>query len=278
VEHGIGLSEIDLIIEAAKSTIQHGYHLVIWTLRTNSEEELEQLTSQELVDGVILMEVHINDRRIGVLKKRDLPFILMGRDSDKPSETFIDIDFFTTMMDCITYLKDLGHRNLVFINQSDKSFNAGYGPVVRSHEAFDYFCKNFDIKGIEVFCDSDSARVCAVTEKLLADYPGTTAFISMNDKSLPGLIRGIEKRHLRIPEDISIVSIVSSAGSVSSFLPAITAFEMNIHVLMDLTVTQLIAKLDGQYSEVSQRLIPCILRERQSAGRGSGRKKFFHNN
>jgi DNA-binding LacI/PurR family transcriptional regulator len=107
-------------------------------------------------------------------------------------------------------------------------------------------------------------------EKLLADYPETTAFICMNDKSLPGLIKGIEKKQFRIPEDISVVSIVSSAGSVSSFLPAITAFEMNIHILMDLTVTQLIAKLDGQYSELSQRLVPCILRERQSVGRRSG--------
>jgi DNA-binding LacI/PurR family transcriptional regulator len=48
-------------------------------------------------------------------------------------------------------------------------------------------------------------------------------------------------------------------------LPAITALEMDIPTLMDSTVTQLIAKLEGNYSEISTRLIPCILHERQSA-------------
>ncbi|MDR0554578.1 MAG: LacI family transcriptional regulator [Treponema sp.] len=270
VEHGIGFSEIDLILEAAKSALRYGYQLVIWTLTANSAEELQELLTQELVDGVILMEVHLGDPRIGVLKKRRVPFILLGRDADKPEETFIDIDFFTTMMECFTYLKGLGHRNVAFINQSEKSFRAGYGPVVRTHEAFSYFLENFEIKGREFFCESDSAQVCAITEKLLAEDPGVTAFISMNDASLPGLIRGIEQRGRRIPQDVSIVSIVSSARPASNYLPAITAFEMDIHTLMDLAVTQLIAKLDGRYAELPERLIACVLRERQSAGAAGG--------
>jgi DNA-binding LacI/PurR family transcriptional regulator len=266
VEHGIGPSEIDLIMEAAKSTIQHGYQLVIWTLETNTDEELGQLLNQELVDGVILMEVHLNDRRIGVLQSREIPFILVGRDMERPEETYIDIDFSATMMDCLTYLKGLGHRRLAFINQSEVSFAAGYGPVVRTHVAFNQFCDNLGLAGREVFCDSDSAGVCGVTEQILTEYPETTAFISMNDRSLPGLIRGLENKRLRIPQDVSLVSIVSSAASVASFLPPITAFEMDIHTLMDSAVTQLAAKIDGRYAELKQRLIPCVLHERQSAG------------
>ncbi|MDR2482294.1 MAG: LacI family transcriptional regulator [Treponema sp.] len=273
VDHGIGPSEIDLIMEAAKSALRREYQLVIWALQTNTEEELLGLVSQELADGVILMEVHLHDRRIPALKQRGVPFILVGRDRDKPEETFIDIDFFTTMMDCISYLRGLGHRNLVFINQSKKSLDAGYGPVVRTHQAFAYFCKNFGVEGQEVFCESDSAQVAMTVEGLLAgrradapEVPNSTAFISMNDKSLPGLIRGIENSGFRIPRDISIVSIVSSGGSVSCYLPGITAFEMDIHALMDAAAAQLIAKLNGRYAEITERLIPCILRERQSSG------------
>jgi DNA-binding LacI/PurR family transcriptional regulator len=84
---------------------------------------------------------------------------------------------------------------------------------------------------------------------------------------LPGLIKGIEKRRLRIPEDISIVSIVSSGGVSSSFIPSITVFEMNFRTLVDLTVTQLIAKVEGRYTEIPLRLIPCVLREGESTSR-----------
>jgi DNA-binding LacI/PurR family transcriptional regulator len=267
VEHGIGLSEIELILQAARSAATLGYHLVIWTLQTNQRDELEQLIQQGLVDGVILMEVHTEDKRIGILKKFGIPFILLGRDKDMPEETFIDVDFFSTMMQSITYLKELGHRHIIFINQSEKSYHNGYGPVVRSHEAFSYLCKNFDIEGREYYCDSDPALVFNSTGHILKCHPETTAFIVMNDRALPGLIKGIEKRRLRIPEDISIVSIVSSGGVSSSFIPSITVFEMNFRTLVDLTVAQLIAKVEGRYTEIPLRLIPCVLREGESTGR-----------
>ena len=264
VEHGIGISETELIIQAARSATAQGYHLVIWTLQTDEEAELLQLIQQELVDGVILMEVHSADRRIGVLKRFGIPFILMGRDAEIPAEPFIDIDFFATMMQCISYLKGLGHRHLAFINQSKKSYSSGYGPVVRVHEAFTYLCRNFDMDGTELFCDSNPIQTCAVTEAFLADHADTSAFIVMNDKALPGLIRGVEKQGLRIPEDVSIVSIVSSEGTAALFLPQLTTFEMDIHTLMNAVITQLTAKLDGRYAELTRRLFPCILRERQS--------------
>jgi DNA-binding LacI/PurR family transcriptional regulator len=267
VEHGLGLSELELIIEAAKNAAGKGYHLVIWTLQTAREDELVQLIQQELVDGIILMEVHTGDNRIGVLKKFGIPFILLGRDSEAPAESYIDVDFFSTMMRCLTYLKNLGHRHIVFINQSEKSYQSGYGPVQRTHEAFMYFCGNFNIAGTEYFCPSEPAAAYTQTAAILASRPETSAFVVMNDKALPGLIRGIEKERLRIPGDISVVSIVSSEATASFFLPAITTFEMDIHALMDLTVTQLIAKFEGRYAELPQRLVPCVLRERQSAGK-----------
>ncbi|MDR2607696.1 MAG: LacI family transcriptional regulator, partial [Treponema sp.] len=113
VEHGIGLSELELIIQAASSAAFRGYTLVLWALHSDNEEELRKLIQQSLVDGVILMEVHNGDRRVSLLKEMEVPFIMLGRDSDKPSESYIDIDFSSTMMQCISFLKNLGHRNII---------------------------------------------------------------------------------------------------------------------------------------------------------------------
>ena len=265
VERGLGLSEIDLITRAAKEAMGHGYHLVIWTLQTGGEDELRELLAQELVDGIILMEVHKHDWRIATLKEVGVPFIILGRDDEAPTESYIDVDFFDTMMRCISYLKGLGHVHIDFINQSEKSFKDGYGPVTHTHEAFHYFCANFDIDGKEYFCGWENETVRNCIESLLAERSETSACIVMNDKALTGIIAGITGKGLHIPEDISLVSIISSAGAASFFLPALTAFEMDINAMMEAVISQLIAKIERRYAELSTRLIPCILRERNSA-------------
>jgi DNA-binding LacI/PurR family transcriptional regulator len=267
VERGMGLSELGLILHAARRAAARGYHLVIWPLETGKAEELRQLLRQELVDGVILMEVHRRDPRIGVLKKLGLPFILLGRDRELPAENFIDVDFYGVMGQCLEYLGGLGHRRVLFINQSRRSFKNGYGPVICAHEAFGSLCKDRGIEGAELFCGSRPALVSAALERALERHPGISAVIAMNDKALPGIIRGIEHRGLTIPADVSVVSIVSGGEAASLFLPAVTAFEMDSPVLMSLTVDQLIDKLEGRPVETRGRLIPCVFRERQSTGR-----------
>jgi DNA-binding LacI/PurR family transcriptional regulator len=48
---------------------------------------------------------------------------------------------------------------------------------------------------------------------------------------------------------------------------------MDFRTLIDLAVTQLIAKLEGRYTEVPLRLVPCVLRERESTGPIQGIRK-----
>jgi DNA-binding LacI/PurR family transcriptional regulator len=266
VDHGIGLPEIDLIMEASKNAMDRAYHLVIWTLQTNDPDELVQLISQELVDGIIMMEVHRKDRRIAVLRKAGIPFILLGRDDEVPGESYIDVDFFATMMRCLVWLKELGHRRVVFVNQSETSFKNGYGPVVRTHESFTELCRSLEISGREYFCESNGEAVLGKMEEIFTACPGTTAFVVMNDKALPGIISGVTKRGLSIPEDVSIVSIVSSSAAASYLVPRLSLFEMDIGRLMEATVSQLIAKIEGRYVEIPERLVPCTLREHRSTG------------
>jgi DNA-binding LacI/PurR family transcriptional regulator len=265
-EHGIGLSELELIMTAAASTMRRGYHLVIWTLHSDDEEELRQLTQQSLVDGVILMEVHIGDWRINLFKEWAIPFILLGRNAETPAESYIDVDFSTTMMRCISYLKNLGHRRIVFLNQSIRAFESGYGPVVRTHRAFEYCRNNFDMDGQELFCESDPGWARHAVSKLLAEPAPPTAIIAMNDRALAGIIKAAEENGRRIGSDVSLVAIVSVSSTVSCYLPALTAFEMDAQAMMEAAVDQLIAKLESRYTELSTRLIPCVLRERNSTG------------
>ena len=266
VERGIGLSELSLITSAAKSATAHGYHLVLWSMASNDVDELNCLVRQELVDGVLLMEVHNNDPRIPFLKEHDIPFMLFGRDRAWPDESFVDTDFAVTMYQALAWLTGQGHRNVCFLNQSEETHNTGYGPVVRTRDAFTVFSADLRINGSNEFCTADPAEGYRKTADILAASPDTTAFIVMNDKILSGVIKAVEDSGRSIPKDVSIVSLVSSEGTASMLLPPVTTYEMEGAELMELAVGQLIAKLESSYFEVPQRLIPCRLVERESAG------------
>jgi DNA-binding LacI/PurR family transcriptional regulator len=267
VERGIGLSELSLITNAAKEATKRGYHLVLWSLVSNNIEEIQELTRQELVDGVLLMEVRNNDPRIPLLQKLKVPFILFGRDDTAQSESFVDTDFSLTMYKAFTYLTELEHRKICFINQSEATYLSGYGPVFRSHDAFQTFAANFKASGHAVFCNPCPSAGYETAKAILAAEPETTAFILMNDNALSGVIKAVEESGRKIPENVSIVSLISSAATASMLLPSITTFEMESHTLMELAIGQLIARLEDSYFEVPQRLIPCTLAERKSSGR-----------
>src|SRR5512142_384368 len=131
IERGLGVTELECVASAAHTASKMGYHLVIWSAETNDPSELDQLTRQGLVDGVILMEVHINDQRVNLLRKSGFPFTMIGR-CDDDRDGYVDIDFKQTMDEALNYLVGLGHTHIAYLNQSQASHEAGYGPVVRT--------------------------------------------------------------------------------------------------------------------------------------------------
>jgi len=266
VERTIGLSELSLITCAANAASALGYHLVLWSMTSNDARDLDRLVRQELVDGVLLMDVHNNDVRIPYLNERNIPFMLFGRDKSCPNESFVDVDFAVTVYQAIAWLSGKGHREICFLNQSKETHDSGYGPVVRTRDAFTVFSADLRIRGRNEFCAADAAEGYRKTAAILAETPETTAFIVMNDRILSGVIKAIEDSGKSIPSDVSIVAIVSSEATATMFIPKITTYEMEGRELMELAVGQLIAKLEESYFEVPRRLVPCRLFERMSTG------------
>lgn len=265
-ERGLGLSEISLITCAAQTATKYGYHLVMWAMKSNNLNELKELIGHELVDGVIIMEVHNNDKRIALLKEYKVPFVLFGQDESSPYECFVDTDFPTSLYSSLAQLSRLGHRNICFINQSHKTLESGYGPVVRTHRIFLSLCKDLRLNGTELLCQPDPLEGYKVVKECLLEKPELSAFIVMNDKVLAGLIKACIELGKKIPDDISIEALASSEATSSILIPAISTWEMDEDALMELAVGELIAILEERYFEVTRRLIPCTFVDRKSSG------------
>ena len=265
-ERGLGITELEFVTNAADAARENGYNLVLWPSEMHDPEELRLFARQGLVDGVIVMEVRLNDERINLLREIDFPFSMIGRCADTTGIGYVDIDFERTMQEAVAYLVGLGHTKIAFLNQSQSSYENGYGPVFRSQAAFPKALQAAGVEGLARFCRPAPQAGYEICNELFALHPDLTALITMNERAVPGIMRAIADQGWRIPEDFSLVVIVSSPRMAEMMTPALTTFDIAAAELSRLSVDLLIQQLEAKESEPLQKLVPCRLVIRGSTG------------
>jgi DNA-binding LacI/PurR family transcriptional regulator len=265
-ERGLGITELEFVTNAADAARENGYNLVLWPSEMHDPEELRLFAQQGLVDGVIVMEVRMNDERINLLREIDFPFSMIGRCANTDGLGYADIDFEHTMQEAVNYLVGLGHTQIAFLNQSQSAFDNGYGPVVRTKTEFTQASQAAGVMGISRFCRPAPHAGYEVTNELLRECPGLTALITMNERAVPGIMQAITERDWHIPEDFSLVVIASSARMAEMMTPALTTSDIPVAVLSRLGVELLIQQLEAEEREPLHELVPCHLVIRGSTG------------
>ncbi|MCX7682290.1 MAG: LacI family transcriptional regulator [Anaerolineae bacterium] len=265
-ERGLGFTELEFVTSAADTARENGYSLILWPSETHDPNALRQFTRQGLVDGVILMEVHLHDERVNLLREIGFPFSLIGRCADLAGTSYVDIDFEQTVKETVDYLSALGHTHIAFLNQSQSLFDAGYGPVVRTHACFEQAVQLAGVKGIRRFCRATPQAGYETFSELLTKCPDLTALVTMNERAVPGVMQAVADRGWRIPDDFSLVVIVSSARMAEMMTPPLTTTDAPAAELGRLGAELLIQQLEAQEQGIQQSLLPCRLVVRGSSG------------
>src|SRR5262249_2521307 len=147
-----------------------------------------------LVDGVVLMEVQLDDPRVTVLQETGTPFAMIGRTSSLEGLSHVDIDFDKTVEDAVGHLYELGHRRLVLIsgNLNDPVFST-YGPHVGSEAAYRGVGAEY---GLEILVMESGGSTIAgqeAMEYLVRDYPDATAVLIVNEFAALGAVAGLNR-------------------------------------------------------------------------------------
>ncbi|WP_033342510.1 LacI family DNA-binding transcriptional regulator [Catenuloplanes japonicus] len=266
LERGLGLTEMEFVSAAAETAGDLGYHLVLWSTPLGDTDLLTKLTRQGLVDGVVIMEVHLEDARIEMLRRNGVPFCMIGRTGDNRDDPFADIDFESTVRDAVAHLAGLGHRSVGFVNHSQRSFDTGYGPSVRAARAFEEAAAAAGLHGFSRFCDDSPAAGREIWRDITAAEPGVTGLIVMNERASAGVLAAILQQGGRVPEDYSVLSVASSARVSEMTYPPLTTYHPPAAELGRLGVQVLIDRLEGREVPLVQQLIPCRLVLRDSTG------------
>ena len=256
--------EQNIITSAAMSCEDAGYSLNL-IVNALSDHELLSIFQSGQADGIILMEILTHDRRVQLLQEHDLPFVMIGRCADNTGLSYVDIDIAKGIADAIQYLHTLGHKEIGFITLAPVRQEKEYGYATWALEGYEKTCQQYGLPILRRTVDLKNDSTESVVFTLFTDHPGMTAIIAPQEIGVPGLLKAIRARGLRIPEDLSVVAMLNDSMS-ELVTPPLSTISFPARDMGYQATRTLIGHMTGELSGPQQVLLKPELNIRRSTG------------
>jgi DNA-binding LacI/PurR family transcriptional regulator len=189
---------------------------------------------------------------------------LIGRTADQSEVPYVDADFEATGEMAVEHLAGLGHRDIVFLSQSQESLDAGLGPLVRSRDALIAAGREHGMR-VHVFSAASTGPAGRdVLDRILETAPQVTAIAQINEAATLGLIAAATERGMKIPEDLSIIALNASDDAAELSRPALTSISPDHRRIARLATHYLVRRLRSEDFSSFQTLVPPQLTVRDS--------------
>ncbi|MGW0330937.1 LacI family DNA-binding transcriptional regulator [Streptomyces sp. NPDC003011] len=259
---GMQLTFIGGVAEAAGT---HDYDVLLSPADRADDPSFRRMVDGTRVDGVILMEIRLEDDRVEHLARAGFPYVTIGRNSRAEETGWVDLDFAGLARGCVYHLADLGHRRIAFVNRSEELFRSGYGFAHLGLEGYTKAMAEQVLTPRPYHCGDDVAAGEAVLERILLDDPATTSLVTMNEAALEGLYRGLTRHGRRVPRDFSVVGVAAGRWA-EGVDPQLTAAEIPAKEMSRVAVDLMMRRLTAPGSPPRHVLLKPLISLRASTG------------
>jgi LacI family transcriptional regulator len=254
----------DFVTGASSVCGEHDYSLHLIT-QSLEESNLLDFYRTNQCDGMILMEIRLDDWRVELLRQHQLPFVTIGHGSNNEGVDFIDFDFESAVIIAFEHLVTLNHRNIGFISITPDPERKRYGPAIRAAEGYEQACAKYDSPGFYYEVNYGLKNVKEATISMLKAHPEITAIVSVSDMAIAGIFEAIQSLNLNIPDDISVIGLTNEQGAELT-TPSLTSLQFPSWSMGYDAGKMLIDKLEGKTKTVKQTLVAPKLHVRASTG------------
>jgi len=230
-----------------------------------TERNLRNLYRSGQADGVILMEVDMDDWRVNTLREWNYPFVMIGRSADNTGLQFVDLDQENVVITAFDHLVELGHQQIGFLAFPEILVDRGYGAAVRSMRGYKKACEKHDLTPTCLQVDLTIQTLFESTLSLLEKQPGITAIVTFEGSTTVGVIRALQELGRAIPDDFSVVT-VTTEQTAKLISPPLTYINFPSFDLGYRAAQMLANILNKQPLEVSQIVLPPQLIAGKSTG------------
>ncbi|GAB3878069.1 LacI family DNA-binding transcriptional regulator [Kibdelosporangium lantanae] len=218
----LSVDQLHFVGAVSEAAADAGFDIL---LSPSREAAFDRIVDQRRVDGMILMETLLHDSRVARLLAEGFPFVTIGRTRGGDTHSWVDLDYSGLVTRGVQRLHALGHRRIALINRQQDLLDHEYGPAYRAADSFAKAVVELDIEGHAECCDDNNAAAPDCLDRVYAALPDVTAILTVNERSLAGVVSTLLGRGKRIPDDISVLAIASERNA-TSVTPMISAADV----------------------------------------------------
>ncbi len=241
-----------------------GYDILMVT-DPDGPSAIHRIADSHMVDGILLLDVTADDPRLEALRAVSQPGVLLGLATDTAGLDFVDLDFGEAARILVDHLHERGHRELVLIAPPHHVVERGGSYAWRFRDAA---VERAARHGLQIHVYHGESRQPAIGEsvnRILDAHPSATGLVVHNDATIAALPPILRERGVRVPEDLSVVSLYSRDFGEEFSLPY-TAVESAADELGRQAVSRLIGRITDPVSAGPPilRFVAPVLRDRGS--------------
>ncbi len=256
----------------AEAAARHDYHVLTFPCPEPYDEVdvYREMIESGRVDGFILPNTNLNDRRIRYLLDVGFPFVAFGRSNPEWDFPWVDVDGADGVKQAVTHLVDLGHRRIACLAWPESSLTG-------QHRLQGYLTAMANA-GLNV----DSAWIIRTEYDYLSAYQATqtwlalppdlrpTAVVALTDLMAIGVINAATDAGLTAGRDLAVVGF-DDAPIAGYLRPSLTSLRQPIAEVGERVVTMLIDLVRGEMPSPAQVLLKPRLIVRDSTRLSHGR-------
>jgi DNA-binding LacI/PurR family transcriptional regulator len=263
---------VPIMLEIATSVTvaarKHGYDVL---LITNDEgpDGIRRLAASGLADGVVLMDVELDDKRIPTLGDLRTQAALIGLPDDPRGLSCVDHDFSAAGALCADHLADLGHRDVAFIGYGSGIYRRHAGYAERTLAGFRARAKERGLRFLHRPCEGTYEGTAGTLGRILSDRPHTTGFVVQNEGAIGPLISLLRTSGRTVPEDASVIALCPEhlAEQQAPALTAVTGPAKELgRIAVDQVMSRITASMRGEQPTDELVLLAPALTIRESTG------------
>jgi DNA-binding LacI/PurR family transcriptional regulator len=249
----------------AEAAARHDYHILTFPCPEPYDEVgvYRELVESGRVDGFILPNTNLNDRRIPYLLDVDFPFVAFGRSNPEWDFPWVDVDGADGARQAVKHLIQLGHRRIACLAWPEASLPGRY--------RLDGYLTAMADAGLSV----DPAWIMRIEYSYYSAYQATqtwlalppdrlpTAVMALSDLMAIGVMNAIANAGLKVGPDLAVVGF-DDAPITGYLRPPLTSLRQPIAEVGERTVTMLIDLVRGETPSPAQVLLKARLIIRDS--------------
>lgn len=251
-----------ILLQSVSATCNaRGHTVMLWLAEPEHERRLiGQLLNDNLLDGVIVSSMSVDDPIVDALARSNLPFMLIGRHPTDPNPSYVDVDNQAGARRAVLHLLSRGRRRVGAIS--------GPQNMIVSLDRLEGYKQALRASGFELdpalildgnFTEDGGYR-CA---HLLLEQ-GVDAIFACSDFMALGVLRALHEKGVRIPDDVAVAGF-DDAPFAAKTTPPLTTIRQPTDQLGSHAVEMLIDLIEGGEEEPLRKILPAELVIRESS-------------